>query len=259
MEMKSYENGTPSWVDLGTADQAKAMEFYAGLFGWDVQDGPPEAGGYRMAMLKDKPVAGLGPQQNPGTPYWSTYISVDDAAAVTVTVTDLGGSVLVAPMDVMGFGHMAVLADPQGAVFSIWQPGTHKGAGLVNEPGAFSWCELITTDVTAASGFYASVFGWEAETHGDPGSPGGYTEFKVSGRSVAGMMAKPPNLPAEVPPFWAVYFSVADTDAAVARITELGGTRMMGPTDIEPGRFAVVADPAGAVFNVIAVQGGLTS
>jgi len=129
----------------------------------------------------------------------------------------------------------------------------------VNEPGAFSWCELITTHVAAATGFYSAVFGWDAETHGEPGSPGGYTEFKVSGRSVAGMMAKPPNLPAEVPPFWAVYFSVADTDAAVARITELGGTLMMGPTDIEPGRFAVVADPAGAVFNVIAVQGGLTS
>jgi len=259
MEMKSYENGTPSWVDLGTADPAKAAEFYGGLFGWDVEDGPPEAGGYRMATLKGKPVAGLGPQQNPGTPYWSTYVSVDDAASVTASVTELGGRVLVAPMDVMGFGHMAVLADPQGAVFSIWQPGTHKGAGLVNEPGAFSWCELITTDVDAATGFYSTVFGWEAETHGEPGSPGGYTEFKVSGRSVAGMMAKPPNLPAEVPPFWAVYFSVADTDAAVALVTELGGSLMMGPADIEPGRFAVVADPAGAVFNVIAVQGGLTS
>jgi len=258
MEMKSYEHGVPSWVDLGTADPAKAAEFYGTLFGWETEEGPPEAGGYRMAMLKGQPVAGLGPQQNPGTPYWSTYVSVDDAAAVAAKVTDNGGRILVAPMDVMGFGHMAVLADPQGAVFSIWQPGTHIGAGLVNEPGAFSWCELITTDVPAAKGFYAAVFGWEADTHGDPGSPAGYTEWKVGGRSVAGMMAKPPAMPPDVPPLWSVYFSVADTDAAVARVTDLGGSLLMGPRDIEPGRFAVVADPAGAVFNVIAVQAGLT-
>jgi len=258
MEKDSYEHGVPSWVDLGAPDPAKAAEFYGALFGWETQEGPPEAGGYRMASLKGRPVAGLGTQQNPGAPYWATYISVDDAAALVAKVTANGGSTLVAPMDVMGFGHMAVLTDPQGAVFSIWQPGTHKGAGLANEPGTFSWCELVTTDVAAAMAFYTAVFGWEAETHGEAGSPGAYTEWKVAGRSVAGMMAKPPNLPPDAGPFWSVYFSVADADAAVARVTELGGRLMMGPRDIEPGRFAVVADPAGAVFSVIAIQAGLT-
>lgn len=257
MEIKSYEHGVPSWVDLGTADLAAAVAFYGALFGWEVAAAPPEESGYRWALLKGRKVAGFGPQVNPGTPYWATYLSVEDAAGVAAAVVDHGGSTIVAPTDVLDLGHVAVLADPQGAVFSIWQPGLHKGAGLANEPGAFSWNELLTTDVAAATTFYATVFGWEPETHGEPGSSGAYTEWKVGGRAIAGMMAKPPDVRADVDAFWAVYFSVADTDAAVARVTDLGGDVVIGPRDIEPGRFAVVADPSGAVFNVIAVQDAL--
>jgi predicted enzyme related to lactoylglutathione lyase len=122
----------------------------------------------------------------------------------------------------------------------------------VNEPGTWSWSELLTTDIDASKAFYAAVFGWGAETQGE--GPTAYTEWQVGGRSVAGMMAKPPMLPAEVPPFWAVYFAVSDTDAAVQRVAELGGSQIMPPMDIEPGRFAVVADPTGAVFDVIALK-----
>jgi predicted enzyme related to lactoylglutathione lyase len=154
-------------------------------------------------------------------------------------------------MDVLDVGRMAVFTDPVGAVFSIWQPGTHPGAQLVNEPGTWSWSELVTTDVDASKRFYGDVFGWTSTTHGE--GVGAYTEWEVQGRSVGGMMLKPPMMPAEVPPHWAVYFSVADTDTAVARVAELGGSVMMPPMDIEPGRFAVVADPTGAVFNVIAL------
>jgi predicted enzyme related to lactoylglutathione lyase len=149
----------------------------------------------------------------------------------------------------MTVGRMAVCTDPAGAFLSVWQPGDHPGAGVVNEPGAFSWNELVTTDVDGAKAFYGAVFGWGAETHGD--GPGAYTEFTLDGRSIGGMMEKPEMMPAEVPPFWGVYFTVTDTDAAVGRVQDLGGALVVGPMDIEPGRFAVVSDPTGAMFNII--------
>jgi uncharacterized protein len=252
MEIESYGNGVPSWVDLGTADIAKAGAFYSALFGWTVQQGPPEAGGYAIAELGAKPVAGLGPQQNPGPPVWATYVNVDDADATVAKVESAGGTVFVAPMDVMDVGRMAIFADPVGAVIGVWQPGTHKGAGLVNEPGTLTWNELVTTDIAAAKAFYAAVFGWGAVTQGE--GAGAYTEFQVAGRSIAGMMEKPAEMPAEVPPYWGVYFAVADTDASAQRVGELGGTIMMPPRDIEPGRFAIAIDPTGAMFSIIAMK-----
>jgi hypothetical protein len=252
MEMSSYEPGVPSWVDLGTPDIEKSAQFYSGLFGWNCPEGPADAGGYRVCDIGGKFVAGLGPQQNPGPPVWAVYVNVASADDTAGAVTANGGQVFVPPMDVMDAGRMAVFADPVGAVISVWQPGMHPGAQVVNEPGTFSWAELLTTDIAASKAFYGAVFGWGADTHGD--GPGAYTEWTVSGRSISGMMEKPPMMPAEVPPHWGVYFSVADTDAAVARVTELGGAVMNPPMDIEPGRFAVVADPAGAMFNVITLN-----
>jgi hypothetical protein len=252
MEMQTYAPGTPSWVDLGTPDLVGASAFYRDLFGWQIDEGPAEAGGYCMCLLRGHPVAGLGPQMNPDAPpFWASYVTVADADATAATVKELGGSIIVEPMEVMTVGRMAVCADPAGAVFSIWQPREHAGAGLVNEPGTLAWNELVTTDVEGAKTFYASVFGWAAET-----SPGAmpYTEFKLAGRSIAGMMAKTPQMPAEMPPMWGVYFAVDDADAAAAKVTELGGSVMMGPMDIEPGRFAVVADPYGAAFNIMKLK-----
>jgi predicted enzyme related to lactoylglutathione lyase len=251
MEIDSYEHGVPSWVDLGTPDPTKAAEFYSALFGWTVQQGPPEAGGYAIAELRGRPVAGLGPQQNPGPPVWSTYVNVDDADKAVAAATEAGGTVFVPPMDVMEVGRMAFFADPVGAVIGVWQPGAHKGAGIVNEPGTLTWNELVTTDTAAAQQFYEKVFGWGAVTHGE--GAGAYTEFQVAGRSIAGMMAKPAEMP-DMPPYWGVYFNVADTDATAKRVGELGGTVMMPPRDIEPGRFAVVADQTGAMFQVLATK-----
>jgi predicted enzyme related to lactoylglutathione lyase len=255
MEMTSYEPGVPSWVDLGTADVEKAAAFYSDLFGWEVPPGAEETGGYRVCMIGDKAVAGLGPQQNPGPPMWTTYVNVTSADDTAALVTANGGQVFVPPMDVLDAGRMAVFADPVGAAFSVWQPDQHIGAQLVNEPGTWSWSELVTTDVPASKAFYGAVFGWGAETQGE--GPGAYTEWKLSGRSIGGMMEKPPQIPGEVPPYWAVYFAVADTDAAVAHVAELGGAVVMPPMDIEPGRFAVVSDPTGGTFNVIALRADL--
>lgn len=254
MDKDSYEHGVPSWVDLGTPDLEGARVFYAGLFGWTIPDADPEAGGYTLAQMRGRPVAGLGPQQNPGPPYWTTYVTVDDADAASAAVTNNGGNVLVAPFDVMGLGKMGVFADPAGAVFAVWQPIMFTGAGVVNEVGAYAWSELMTTDVEGAKAFYNAVFGWGELSHGEPGQMGAYTEWKLGDRSIGGMMAKPPMMPAEVPPFWGIYFLVADTDAAVAKVTELGGRVVVGPMDIEPGRFAGVMDPAGAYFNVMTLS-----
>ena len=257
MEMDRYEPGVPSWVDLGSPDPQGAADFYGALFGWEAPEGPPESGGYRVAMIRDRAVAGIGPAQNPGPPVWTTYIAVESADAAAEQVIAAGGQVILPPMDVMDVGRMAVFTDTIGAFFSVWQAGTHPGAQLVNEPGTWSWSELLTTDVDASIAFYSAVFGWTADTHGDAAGAAGpmaYTEFQVGGRSIAGMMEKPPMMPAEVPPHWSVYFAVTDTDAACAHVTELGGSVMMPAMDIEPGRFAVVADPTGAVFDVIALK-----
>jgi predicted enzyme related to lactoylglutathione lyase len=250
MEVDEYEDGVPSWVDLTTSSVEDAGKFYGGLFGWKLDVGPPEAGGYAMASLKDRPVAGIAPSQEAGGPvYWTTYVNVASADDAAKKVTDNGGSVMLAPMDVMDVGRLAVFGDPTGAAFAVWQAGAHKGAGLVNEDSTYSWSELVTTDVEGAKTFYAAVFGWGADTHGE--GPGAYTEWKIGDRSVGGMMEKSAEMPAEVPSHWQVYFTVKDADAAVAKVKELGGSVSMGPMEIEPGSFAVCLDPQGATFNII--------
>jgi uncharacterized protein len=248
MDMDKCEHGVPSWVDLGTPDPAASAAFYSSLWGWDVQVGPPETGGYGIAHIRGRSVAGIGPQQNPGPPVWATYVNVDNADDVAAKVTANGGTMFMEPFDVMDVGRMAFFADPAGAIIGMWQPMEHKGAGIVNENGTYCWSELVTTDLEGAKTFYGAVFGW------GPGGVPEYTEWQVGGRSVGGGMLKPPQMPAEVPNHWAVYFAVDDTDATVARVNELGGSTIMPPMDIEPGRFAVLADPQGAVFNVLKLK-----
>ena len=253
MEVERYEHGVPAWVDLGTPDIPKAIEFYSSLFGWQIEQGPPEAGGYSMCLLRGKPVAGLGPQMNPGPPYWTTYVSVDSVDDVLGKAKAAGGNVLMDGMDVMDVGRMGIIQDPIGAVISLWEAKAHIGAVIVNEPNSYSWSELITTDVEASKQFYGEVFGWGSQTHGE-GSPMPYTEWKIGDRSVGGMMPKPPMMPAEVPPHWGVYFSVDGTEAAIDKVKSLGGQLIMGPMDVEPGKLAVVQDPQGATFNIITLS-----
>jgi len=250
-ERTSYAPGTPSWVDLGT-DVESAKTFYTSLFGWTVEEaGPPEeTGGYAMFTQGGKNVAGLGPQQNPGPPFWTTYVTVTDADATATKVKEAGGQVVMDPMDVMEAGRMAVFQDPEGAFFSVWQAGQHIGAGLVNEPVSLSWNELNTRNLDQAKQFYGEVFGWECVTQ-DMGGGMTYTEIKVDGNSAGGMMDMTGRVPDMVPAHWLVYFAVADTDATVAKAQELGGSVMVPPVDIPPGRFAVIADDKGATFAVI--------
>ena len=253
MEMTAYTPGTPSWVDIGTADVDAARAFYSAVFGWDIPEGNPEFGGYTMASLNGKQICGFGPQQNPGPPYWTSYVTVEDVDASAATVVEAGGQVLAPPMEVGTAGKMAVLMDPQGAAFAIWQAGETIGCELVNEPGALCWNELNARDVDAALAFYPKVFGWGSQTSTEGPFP--YTEWKLGEDSIGGLMAMPPMVPEQVPSFWLVYFAVADCDATLAKITELGGSSMMPPMDIPIGRFAVVTDPEGATFAIIALSG----
>ncbi len=246
----AYAPGTPIWVDLASSDLAGAKAFYTELFGWDAQEGPPEAGGYTFFLKDGKLVAAVGPIMNPGQPTaWNTYIKTADADATAQAVRDAGGQVLMGPMQVMGEGRMAVFMDPAGAAISVWEPHRMQGAELFNAPGAVCWNELNTRDTAAARGFYPRVFGWGVEAN-PIGEAGEYIQWQVDGRSVAGGMTMAAQVPAEVPSFWLTYFAVDDCDAAVARAQELGGQVNMPPMDMAMGRFAVLSDPQGGVVAV---------
>jgi predicted enzyme related to lactoylglutathione lyase len=252
-ERTSYEPSTPSWVDLGEADVDAGWDFYSSLFGWQYEDMGPDAGGYRMATLKGKYVAGFGPAQNPGPPFWSTYVSVTDADDTAAKVKDAGGNVIVEPMDVFDSGRMAVFQDAEGAFISVWQPKAHIGAQLVNEHGTLNWNELNTRDLAKAKAFYKAVFGWDAKTSEAPG--GDYTEWKLGDRSIGGCLVMGDNFPPEVPPNWLVYFAVDDVNAMVAKANGLGATTIMPPMDVPVGTFSVLSDPQGAVFAIIQLSG----
>ncbi|HEX6506584.1 MAG TPA: VOC family protein [Chloroflexota bacterium] len=249
--MPDYAPGTPMWVDVSSPDVDKTRAFYSDLFGWDAQVVPdPEAGGYTMFTLDGKMVGAAGPTFDPDQhPAWATYVCSEDADATVQAVKDAGGQVLMGPMDVMGQGRMAVLADPTGAYISIWQPQLHTGAERVNEPGSFCWNELYTRDVPAAREFYQKAFGWGTEESEYSG--GAYTLFQVDGRNVAGGLDMSTMLPDSIPPHWLVYFTVENTADAVAKARELGGTILAGPQETPMGPMAVINDPVGASFAVI--------
>ncbi|MFB7468985.1 VOC family protein [Streptomyces sp. NPDC056224] len=255
-----YKPGTPCWIDLMVPDQQAALDFYCGLFGWQGEIGPPEQGGYSVCTLKGKPVAGIMKAMNPDgsvpdpmpPTVWTTYLSTDGLDSTLEALSGAGGQVMTGPMDVMDLGRMAVAADPTGAVFGLWEAGTFDGAGIVNEHGALVWNELSTGDTDAAAAFYASVLPITTAPSVMEGGPK-YTEFKVGGRSVAGMMDLG-NLPPGTPPNWLPYFHADDVDGIQAATAEAGGKVVAPAFDMPVGRLAVLADPQGAPFAVITVR-----
>jgi predicted enzyme related to lactoylglutathione lyase len=245
-ERTEYQPGTPCWVDLGSPNAEEAAAFYGGLFGWTAAMDPrPEAGGYGMFTLQGKNVAGLGPQMNPDhPPFWNVYISVADAAATLAKAAEAGGQAVMGPMEVFDAGTMGMIRDSAGSFVSIWQPGEHIGAELVNEAGTFGWNELATKDLAKTRDFYTSVFGWGVQDETSDTA----AIFTVDDRVVCGAHAAGGG---EFPA-WSVWFGAEDCDAAVAKAAELGGSVIMPPNDMDFGRGAVVADPHGAAFGIAA-------
>lgn len=278
LERDGYPAGVPCFVDTSQPDPESATEFYGGLFGWDFEDRmPPDAPGhFFVAKLGGREVAAIASQDGtPQTPSWLTYIAVDSADATAAAVWAAGGSVLTEPMDVFAAGRMAICADPQGAVFGVWQANRHKGAQVVNAPGSWNWSNLQTRDLDGAKAFYGAVFGWQPtpvrfgaseatmwrlpgygealeridpgvrERHADAGAPAGFSD------AIGWLLELTPN-EGDVPPHWAVTFAVDGTDAIAERASALGGVIVTPPFDAGPTRLAALRDPQGATFSVSA-------
>lgn len=249
--------GAPCWAELGTTDVPGSGEFYSALFGWTVAaDSHAEADGYTLASLRDAYVASMSPLYAPGQPIaWTVSFSVLDADMATARAAAKGGRVLMAPTDVFGAGRFAVLRDPTGALFSIWEPRTFPGFGRWDEPGAACWAELATRDVPTATAFYQALFGWSSS--GDPSHP----HLSVADREFGGIQdMNATGVPEEVTAHWLLYFKVLDTAATAARAVELGARMLAGPFHLPgSGRFATLRDPQGAVFALYQEEGGTTS
>ena len=252
-ERNGYAPGVPCWVDTWQPDADAAAGFYTALFGWEA-DGA-SAGPY-MCKLRGRDAALIGqlPPEHAHRPSaWMTHVWVDSADAAAERVLAAGGSVPVAPFDVADGGRIGIAADPAGAHFGVRQVGELAGAEVVNEAGAWSWSQLLTSDPDGARPFYASVFGWETDSFGEvtlfrvPGYVGGEPEQPVPRDVVAGMAALPEG---DGFPHWRIDFWVDDVDATAAKAAELGGRAVVPPYDAGIARQAVIADPAGASFSV---------
>jgi hypothetical protein len=243
--------GTPCWVEVSTDDVPAAVAFYHALFGWDIRSDAPGGGGYSIAHSGGRIVAAVSPKMGPpsAASAWMTYLATDDIEASASVIAAAGGQLLAGPLDIAAEGRMAVASDPAGAAFGLWQGGRTTGIGLANEPGALAWNEQFSRDRAVSLAFYQAVFGYGfQDMSGDGFSYGALT---VDGHIVGGLGAYPAGTLAGRPAAWATYFAVAGTDAAVARVTELGG-RMVEPARDSPfGRVAVVADAEGATFSLI--------
>ncbi|MFI6444757.1 VOC family protein [Kitasatospora sp. NPDC050543] len=250
-----YHEGVPCWVALRAPDVAAARRFYRELFGWDYVATGAAADGRLVATLQGVQVAGIEPGRKGerSTDAWTTYLRADRADPVAGRIREAGGRVLTEPFDVADQGRTAIAADPQGAVFGLWQGGLNDGSGLANEPGSFTWNELLCTDAALARAFYRRVFGYEYGAQ--PQAPADYAVVKVAGSPVGGIGALPGPYPPGTPPLWSTTFAVADADRTAALVGELGGEVLSPPQDTPFGRRAVVRDPGGAAFSLLAATG----
>jgi uncharacterized protein len=251
-ERTKHAPGTFSWADVTTTDQEDAKRFYSGLFGWEADDQPVGDGVYySMMKLDGRAVAAISPQpqqqREAGVPpMWNNYVTVESADSAADRAGELGATVHAPPFDVMDVGRMAVIQDPQGAFFMVWEPRASIGAEFVNAPGALSWNELASPDPAESADFYGSLFGWTVEEM--EGAPTPYLIVRNGERTNGGIreMGQEP-----APPHWMPYFGVDDAERGVARVQELGGATLMGPVPAGPGRqIGVIRDPQGAVFGI---------
>jgi uncharacterized protein len=265
---RTYPHGVTCWIDTAQPDVDAATQFYGGLFGWAFEDAaPPEAPvRYVIATLGGRDVAALtGPAEGAAT--WTTYVAVDDYDAATKTLRGLGAAVLADPADAGPegrAGRSASVADPEGVPIGLWQPRARLGVQAANEPAAWNFSDLHTTDPASAAEFYGAAFGWRVVDQGwgsaiqvpgygdhleatvDPdirirqlGAPEGFED-------VIGGIARVAD---GERPHWHVTFTVADRDEAAASVKRLGGAVLSTAEDAWT-RNALVRDPGGAEFTV---------
>ena len=270
-ERDGYIPGVPCWIDTSQPDPEAAVDFYGGLFGWEFENVMPAGSGgkYFIGRIRGGDVAAVGsiPEGAPPMALWNTYIWVESADQAAAKAREAGGTVLMEPFDVMDAGRMAVVADPAGAAFHVWQAKQHKGARIVNEHGSLNFNNLNTRDVEGAKAFYGAVFGWRtlalpsAEMwtlpgYGDhleqlnPGMREGMAEMggPVGFEDVVASIQPLPGDQPDVPPHWSVTFGVDDADAIAAKTTELGGKVIVPPFDAPWTRMTVISDPQGATL-----------
>jgi uncharacterized protein len=271
-ERDGYIPGVPCWADTSQPDPESAVDFYAGLFGWEFEDVmPPDSDGdYFVGRLRGLDVAAVGsiPEGVPPMAMWNTYIWVESADETAAKVREAGGNVVMEPFDIMGSGRMAVFTDAEGASFCVWQAKEHKGSKLVNEHGTVNFNGLNTRDAEGAKAFYGAVFGWTTlalpggaemwtlPTYGDylaRDNPGLREQVEAVGGPkgfedvVASINPIPDDQP-DTPAHWSVTFAVDEADTIAERAGELGGKVIVPPMDLPWVRMTVLSDPQGATF-----------
>jgi predicted enzyme related to lactoylglutathione lyase len=252
-EFTKHEPGTFSWTELSTSDFDAGVALYADLFGWEVnKEDLPDGGVYATFKMNGKDVAGGSPQREEEAqagipPHWNVYMTVENAEQTAKQAEAAGGSIVAPAFDVMELGRMAVIADPTGATFCVWEPMKSIGAQLLGETGALSWTEVMTTDADKAGAFYSELFGYTLEPFGPPEQ--GYKVLMKGEAQIGGIMKNPAEGGQS---YWAIYFSCKNVDEVVDKVKAAGGQVFMGPEDMpEVGRISVMADPQGAAFGVI--------
>jgi uncharacterized protein len=244
---EAQPEGTPTWIDLGIPDLDRAIDFYGAVFGWEFVRGNADNGYYTMCLLRGKPVAALmqNVDADPIGYWWNLYFAVNDCEATASKAKAAGAELLQEPMQAMEYGKMAVLRDPTGGHFALWQAGQHIGAQIVNEPNSMLRNDLVTPRPGPARDFYTEVFGFTLD--GDSRIEGADFTFlrRPDGHEIGGILGDPSAKKSE----WGVLFAVDDVDTAVARIREAGGSAD-DPFDMEYGRLANARDPFGTPFSV---------
>jgi uncharacterized protein len=270
-ERDGYIAGVPCWIDSSHPDADAAAAFYGGLFGWEFEDAMPAGapGRYLIARLRGGDVAALSspPEGATSEAVWNTYIWVEDADEAAAKARDAGGSVLSEPFGVMDAGRMAVIADPEGATFCLWQARQHRGARIVNEPGSLNFNVLNTRDPEPAKRFYGALFGWTTldlgsgefwtlRSYGDyleeltPGTRERTAELGAAGfEDVVAAIAP---IGTDTHAHWSVTFATDDADATAAKAADLGGEVLLAPVDAPYSRLTVLRDPQGASFTATA-------
>jgi uncharacterized protein len=246
--------GSFCWIELGTTDQTAAKKFYGALFGWAPNDMPMGPGEfYTIFRLNGRDAAAgytLRADQRAQNvpPHWMLYIMVENADASASKVEPLGGKVIVAPFDVMDAGRMAVIVDPTGAHFCLWQANKSVGNGIAGVHGTLCWADLSTPDPERAKAFYSGLFGWQIM----PGEKdtSGYLHIKNGEHFIGGVPPAAHRQPG-MPSHWLAYFQVDDVDATANKAKEMGARLFLPPMSMEGvGRFSVIADPQGAAFAI---------